>query len=169
MPKLVKTHKYCFPAIVGRTLKHAVFRRIPNTPEVAYCSRHASIQACCKALKKRFPAESSAFTPNKLLVKKPDPVDKQAFTPKMTKRPIARAEKIQYRGITPEVRYNGKVVWKVHHRYQTPKWQYDRHIEAATAIAHAEGNTLADLRHNKAKVPIWRWRLSSSYMGRQWH
>ena len=58
----------------------------------------------------------------------------------MTKRPIARAEKIQYRGITPEVRVNGEVVWKVHHRYQTPMWRYDSHVEAATAIARAEGS-----------------------------
>ena len=149
-PKLARTHKYCLPVLTGGTLKYAVFRSIPNTKEVAYCSRHASIQDCCKALKKRFPAESSAFTPNKLLLKKPGPVDKHAFTPKMTKRPIARVEKIQYRGITPEVRSNRKVVWKVHHKYQTPKWCYDSQIEAATALAHAEGVTLANLRRKKS-------------------
>ena len=56
-----------------------------------------SFQYCCNALKNRFPAESSAFTPNKLLMKKLNPVDKHAFTPKKTEQRIARMYKIQYR------------------------------------------------------------------------
>lgn len=149
-PKLVATHKYCLPVLVNGQLKYGVWRKIPGTGEVAYLSRHASIRDCCDALKKRFPAESSSFTPNKLLLKKPNLADKRAGK---SERPTKRMEKILYKGVTPETRANGKVVWKVHHNYNTPKWRYDCQIEAATAIVHAEGITLADLKRKRAKLP----------------
>ena len=110
MPKLVKTHKYCLPVIENGKVNYGVWHKLPGMPKVAYCSRHASIQDCCNALKKRFPAESSAFTPNKLLLEKPNPVDKRVTRSGDTsERPIKRMDIIQYRGVAPETRYNGTV------------------------------------------------------------
>ena len=166
-PKLVATHKHCFPVLVNGKVKYGVFRKIPGTQEVAYCSRHDSIQDCCNALKKKFPAESSAFTPNKLLLNKPNPANKRVTRSGCkSERPIKRMEKVQYRGITRETRSNGRVVWKVHHRYNTPKWRYDSQIEAATAIVRAEGITLADLKHKKAKLPMLKVETQQQLHGK---
>ena len=89
------------------------------------------------------------------LLKKPNTVGKRVTrSGDKSERPIKRMERIQYRGVTPATRSNGCVVWKVHHRYNTPKWRYDSQIESATAIVRADGLlTLADLKHNKAKLP----------------
>ena len=147
-----QTHKYCFPVLVKGEIKWGVFRKIPGTRKLAYCGRHGSIRACCAALKKRFPAESSAFTPTELLLEKPKPRECENAK-RLSGRHIKRVEKIQFQGVTPETRPNGKVVWKVHHKYNTPKWRYDSQMEAAAAIVRAEGITLADLKHKTAKLP----------------
>ena len=154
--KLVPTHKFCQPLLVGDRVKYAVFRKIPGSQQVAYCKRHYTIQACCDALKKRFPKEASLFTPEQLLLENWETQRTKNAAAKAsgkTKRPIKRMEKIAYQGVTCETRPNGRIVWKVHERYNTPQWRYDTQIGAVKAIAKAENCTMGDLKLKKTKLP----------------
>ena len=152
-PKLERTHKWCWPVQVEKGIKYGVWRKDPGTKETVYCGRHATIADCCKALKKRFPDEAASFTPGKLLMTKaPPPAMKTVQKHHLKERPVKRMPKVEYKGVTAETRANGKVVWKVHDRYDTPRWRYDSQIEAARAICAAEGITLKELKLEKAKL-----------------
>ena len=153
--------KGCWPVVLDSGVKYRVWRHIPGTRHKAYCGSHETIEDCCKALKKRFPSEAKKFTPRKLLLTKPEPkAMKSVQKHHLKERPVKRMEKVEYKGVTPETRTSGKVVWKVHDRYDTPKWRYDSQKEAARAICAAEGITLKELKFEKAKLP----RLSKVHL-----
>lgn len=166
-PKLVATHKYCRPVLADGQIKFGVWRKDPSTQKTRYVGRHDTIEKCCKALKEEFPAEAADFTPEKLLRVKPTVSTRvQLGNLGMEARPIQRMEKVMYKGITPERRSNGKVVYKVHAKYNTPQWRYESQIDAARAIARAEECSLKDLQLSKAKLPTLAAQLQQDIHGK---
>ena len=105
-------HKHIKPVLVNDKIKYDVHRKILGTRKAVYCNRLASIASCCKALRKRFPAEATRFTPRKLLLEKTGSaqIAKSAAFKKQHDT-IRRIEKVKYVGVSRAVHPNGKVVW----------------------------------------------------------
>ena len=155
MGELIKTHHHCIPVLVEGEIRYSVYRRRKGV--LHYLKRHDSIKKCCAALRKAFPLEREKFTPSRLKIAEDIVTTESAKADDagdVKKARIPQQEKRQFIGICREVRAGrNNIKWKVQAKYKTPKLRYSTQLEAATAIAMAQGWTLKDIKLKSALLP----------------